>query len=510
MAGDHSGVATAGADGKWRVDLAPFAPGTPPFALVAMSKNQARFEDVLVGDVWLASGQSNMEYCLRGVHNIKEISDHLEDQQLRVFMADHAYALEPASDVRGHWEVASRESLSGFSAIAYFFGHDLRQSLNRPIGLVESSFGGTVAESWTSISGLEKDPPFTSEVAAHAAAMEKFQSLSAGYGEKRVNYQKVIDEWDATDGQALYRAWAEWRRQAQINRIAGKPVPRDPEPGRPRPPEPADPLGGRNLPGSLFNGMIAPLIPFAIKGVIWHQGEFNADRAAEYRTLFPRLISDWREKWGQGDFPFLFVQLAALGDRDVIGGGDWPLLQEAQFIASRVPNTGIATSIDIGDRNDIHPADKLDVGLRLARIARHRVYGQNIVDSGPVFAKMTVEGHTARITFTETGGGLVIGSAPWTAPDAYPIPATQLVGFVIAGADQKFAIAEARIEGNVVVVSSAQVPNPVAVRYDFANITTANLYNKEGLPAFPFRTDTWDKVNSPAVPPKMIPEKTGQ
>ncbi len=347
--------------------------GTPPFALVAMSKNQVRFEDVLVGDVWLASGQSNMEYCLRGVHNIKEISDHLEDQQLRIFMADHAYALEPASDVRGHWEVASRESLSGFSAIAYFFGHDLRQSLNRPIGLVESSFGGTIARSWTSISGLEKDPPFAAEVAAHAAAMAKFQSLSAGYGEKRVNYQKVIDDWDATDGEALNRAWAEWRRQAQINRIAGKPVPRDPEPGHPRPPEPADPLGGRNLPGSLFNGMIAPLIPFAMKGVIWHQGEFNADRAVEYRTLFPRLISDWREKWGQGDFPFLFVQLAALGDREVIGGGDWPLLQEAQFIASRVPNTGIATSIDIGDRNDIHPADKLDVGLRLAHRAASRL-----------------------------------------------------------------------------------------------------------------------------------------
>ncbi len=475
-----------------------------------MSKNQIRLEDVLVGDVWLASGQSNMEYCLRGVHNIKEISDHLEDQQLRVFMADHAYALEPASDVRGHWEVASRESLSGFSAIAYFFGHDLRQTLNRPIGLVESSFGGTIAQSWTSISGLEKDPPFAAEVAAHAAAMEKFQSLSAGYGETRVNYQKVIDAWDATDGQALYRAWDAWRRQAQINRIAGKPVPRDPEPGHLRPPEPADPLGGRNLPGSLFNGMIAPLIPFAIKGVIWHQGEFNADRAVEYRTLFPRLISDWRNKWGQGDFPFLFVQLAALGDREVIGGGDWPLLQEAQFMASRVPNTGIATSIDIGDRNDIHPADKLDVGLRLARIARHRVYGQNIVDSGPIFEKMTIEGHAARISFTQTGGGLAIGRAPWTAPDAYPIPATHLVGFVIAGADQKFAIADATIDGDTVVVSSAQVPEPVAVRYDFANITIANLYNKEGLPAFPFRTDSWDNVNSPAVGPQMVPEKTGR
>jgi sialate O-acetylesterase len=506
--GDHSGTAVADDKGRWRIDLAPLAASDRGMPFVVLAKNLIRFEDVIVGDVWLASGQSNMEYCLRGAHNIKDIADHLDDQSLHVFMADHAYGLEPATDIRGHWEVASRESLWNFSAIAYFFGHDLRTTLNQPIGLIESNHGGTVAQSWTSISGLQKDPPFTNYVDAHNKLVADFAKASDGYGEKKASYQKTLADWDAKYGVELDKRWTEWRKQAQENRVAGKPVPPDPTIEVPRPPEPPEPVGGPNAPGNLFNGMIAPLIPYAIKGVIWHQGEFNVGAGAEYRTLFPRMITDWREKWGQGDFPFLFVQLAALGDRDVVGGGEWALLQEAQYMALSVPNTGMATSIDVGDRNDIHPADKVDVGLRLARVAKHLVYGdKNPTYTGPMFDKMAVEGATARISFAQTGGGLVIGTAPWTAPDAFPIPTTKLVGFDVAGADQKFYEADAKIDGNTVVVSSPQVAAPVAVRYDFANITIANLYNKEGLPAFPFRTDKWDTVMSPATPPQMVPEK---
>jgi hypothetical protein len=199
--------------------------------------------------------------------------------------------------------------------------------------------------------------------------------------------------------------------------------------------------------------------------------------------------------------------MTSYGEREVTGGGGWPLLQEAQYMALSVPNTGMATAIDIGDRDGVHPLDKLDVGIRLALVARHLVYGENLVYSGPMFDKMTVEGSNARISFTQTGSGLIIGSAPWTPPDAYPIPTDKLVGFVIAGADQKFYVADAKIDGTTVVVSSPQVPNPTAVRYDFATITAANLYNKENLPAFPFRTDKWDNVNSPAVPPQMVPPK---
>jgi sialate O-acetylesterase len=507
IVGDHTGTAIADDKGKWRIDLAPFAPSSTTYALVVMGKNMIRFEDVLIGDVWLASGQSNMEWTVHDSHNFKDISDHLDDQQLRVFQADHAYAFEPASDLKGHWAVASRDSLPGFSAIAYFFGHELRGKLNRPIGLVESSFGGTVAQSWTSISGLQKDPPFTNYLNAHDKALADFPALRDGYADKVIAFQKADREWRDKYETDYWKIWGAWQTQAQENRIAGKPVPPEPHFDHPPAQQPADPFGGPNAPGNLFNGMIAPLIPFAIKGVIWHQGEYNAGDAAEYRTLFPRLITDWRAKWGQGDFPFLFVQLAGYGEREVVGGGGWPLLQEAQFMTLSLPNTGMATSIDVGDRDGVHPTDKLDVGLRLALVARHLAYGENLVYTGPMFDKMTVEGSTARISFTQTGSGLIIGAAPWTAADAYPIPTTKLVGFVIAGSDKKFYVADAKIDGNTVVVSSPQVPSPTAVRYDFATITAANLYNKENLPAFPFRTDKWDDVNSPAIPPQMVPPK---
>ena len=509
IVGDHAGAATADGEGRWRIDLPPFAPNPQRLIMTVMGKNLIRLEDVLIGDVWVASGQSNMEYPLQGAHNFKDVAEYLNDDQLRIFMVDHAYALEPDSDVKGHWEIGSRETLAKCSAVACFFARELRGSLNRPIGLIDSSFGGTVAQSWTSISGLQKDPPFNNYLDAHRKIVADFAAASAGYGDRKAAYDKIRAAWEAKDGVEIMRRWAVWSKQAQENRIAGKPVPPDPQPEVPCPQQPIEPLGGENAPGNLYNGMIAPLIPFAIKGVIWYQGEYNAGNAVEYRTLFPRLIGDWREKWGEGTFPFLFVQLAALAERGLVGGGDWPLLQEAQFMTLSVPNTGMATAIDIGDPNNVHPADKMDVGVRLSLLARHRVYGQNVVDTGPVFDTMSISGNTARISFSATGSGLVIGKAPWTAEDAYPIPTDKLVGFEIAGADQKFFVADARIEGNTVVVSSTQVPNPVAVRYDFANLTTANLYNKEGLPAFPFRTDKWDNVNSPAIAPRMMPPKAG-
>jgi sialate O-acetylesterase len=510
IVGDHTGSATADDKGKWRIDLAPFPPNAATLKMIVMGKNMITFEDLLIGDVWLASGQSNMEFNIHDSHNFADVTGHLDDQQLRVFQADHAYAVEPTSDIKGHWAIASQDSIVGFSAVAYFFGHELRGHLNRPIGLVDSCFGGTVAQAWTSLSGLQKDPPFTNYVEAHNKMAADLAANIDSFADQQIAFQKADREWRDAYETDYWKGWAAWNLQAQENRIAGKPVPPEPHFDHPPPRQPADPFGGPNTPANLFNGMIAPLISFAIKGAIWYQGEYNAGdaaSAAEYRTLFPRLITDWREKWGQGDFPFLFVQLAGLGDRGLVGGGGWPLLQEAQFMTLSLPNTGMATAIDIGDPNGVHSPDKLDVGVRLSLLARHRVYGENLVDTGPIFDKMTVEGNAARISFTGTGGGLVIGRAPWTAPDAYPIPTDKLVGFVIAGADQKFAVADAKIDGNTVVVSSPQVPNPVAVRYDFANLTIANLYNKDGLPAFPFRTDKWDNVNSPTVAPQMVPPK---
>jgi sialate O-acetylesterase len=239
-------------------------------------------------------------------------------------------------------------------------------------------------------------------------------------------------------------------------------------------------------PSSLFNGMIAPMIPYGIKGVIWYQGEANAGFGPGYRTLFGALITDWRQKWGEGDFPFLYVQLASYRLANF-----WSYLRESQLKTLELPKTGMAVAIDIGDPANIHPADKQDVGERLALAARHVAYGQDIVYSGPIYDSMKVEGGTIRLSFTQVGGGLVIAAPPWVASDATPVSTDKLVGFEIAGADKKWCEADAKIDGNTLVVSSPQVPQPAAVRYNWANAVQCNFYNREGLPASPFRTDTW-------------------
>ena len=236
--------------------------------------------------------------------------------------------------------------------------------------------------------------------------------------------------------------------------------------------------------------MLAPLIPFAIKGTIWYQGEANAGQGAEYHVLFARMIKDWREKWGEGNFPFLWVQLASYKAGKV---QNWPFLREAQAKTLLLPNTGMVTAIDVGNPDDIHPTDKVDVGHRLALAAEHVAYGKKLVYAGPVYEAMHANGNSISLSFTHEGGGLVISSAPWAPPGTPAAAVDHLTGFTIAGADKNFVPADAKIDGSSVIVSSAQVPAPVAVRYDFENAPNplGNLYNKDGLPAFPFRTDDW-------------------
>lgn len=516
-AGGHAGETVAATDGKWRVDLAPFAGSNAPITLTVQGNNSVTFQDVLIGEVWLSSGQSNMEYFVGGSHNAKEVIPKAADPQLRLFYVNHATSLQPLSDLTrsgwldpiadpaGQWLLADPKTVEHFSGVAYFFGRELRSKLKRPVGLIGCSLGGTDAQSWTSIPGLQKNPAFSRYVQAHEKLVEAYPSKRPGYEERKAQFERATREWNAKYDAGVYAREVAWAADARRARAAGQPIPKRPDLPEPRPVFPTEPDGGKNQPGNLFNGMVAPLIPYAIKGVIWYQGEFNSG-AVEYRTLFPRLISDWREKWGEGNFPFLFVQLAAFGNDDHIqGGGEWALLQEAQSKALSLPNMGMATAADIGDFVEIHPADKLDVGLRLALLARHIGYGETLVYTGPTFDKIAVEGNAIRVHFTQTGSGLVISSAPWTAANAQPTPTDRLLGFVIAGADEKFVLADARIDGNSVVVSSPVVPKPIAVRYDFANFTQANLYNKEGLPAFSFRTDTWDHVLSPTIPPVMTP-----
>jgi sialate O-acetylesterase len=496
--GKESASTTAGTDGKWLVKLPALPSGTAPLIVTVAGKNKLTFTDVLVGDVWVCSGQSNMEFMLMGAHNAAAEVPKANEPQLRLFHVAHKTALDPDADVVASWEVCTPDTVKTFTAVGYFFGRELQTHLNRPIGLIESSWGGTGVYSWVSISGLQKEPTLQKYVGYHDQNVARYPKALADFPAQTAAYQAALDAWTRDVEPTFQAAQKEWNDAEAKAKAAGQPEPPKPMPSTPKPSAPTDPMGGPGGPGNLFNGMIAPLIPYAIKGVIWYQGEANANLVAaiEYRTVFGRMITDWREKWGQGDFPFLFVQLASYQ-----GGPDpaWAFLRESQLKTLALPNTGMATAVDIGIPKNVHPQDKIDVGLRLALAARHVAYGENLVFSGPIYQAEKIEGNTIRLSFTQTGSGLIIGTAPWTGAGLTPLPNTSLVGFEVAGVDGNFVPGDAKIDGNTVVVSSSQVAQPIYVRYGWADVVEANLYNKEGLPASPFRTDDFPM---PAPPPR--------
>ncbi len=499
-AGSENGSALADADGKWMVKLAPLPAGTAPLTLTVAGKNSVTFTDVLVGDVWLCSGQSNMEFTVHGAHDANTVVPSSADPQLRLFIVKNKAALQPQTDVEGKWEVAGPDTVPGFSAVAYFFGRDLRATLHRPIGLIGSYWGGTPAEAWVSLSGLQKEPSLQGYVKTYETNCANYPKALADYPAQQAAYTAAQAQWQQTYGAAYQASLKQWSAAVAQARAANQVPPEMPKAPVPAPKPPVTPDGGKLAPVGLFNGMIAPLIPYALKGVIWYQGESNAGRAAEYQVLFARLIADWREKWGQGDFPFLFVQLAKFNLSWLGNDSDWAHLRESQLKSLSIPHTGMAVAFDVGDPNNIHPADKLDVGRRLALVARHVAYGEDLVYSGPLYDAMTVQGNSIVLSFTQTGSGLAIGTAPWTALGLAPISNAKLVGFKIAGADKNWFPADATLDGLNVVVSSPQVPQPVAVRYAWGNAPDANLYNREGLPASPFRTDDWVEPRAPFQP----------
>jgi sialate O-acetylesterase len=511
--GDKTAKCTAGTDGKWRVDLDPVTTSATPFTLIIAGKNTVKFDDVLVGDVWICSGQSNMQFGLGGgtygfggASNVATALPAANDPQLRLFIVSNKTSVEPDPDVKGEWKVCAPDSAGHFSAVGYFFGQELRHTLNRPIGLIGTSWGGQPAQAFTSLSGLQKDPPFSNYITAYQKIVDGLPKATADYPAVMAVYQAKLKEWNDTVGVSYNLVFKQWQDAFAQAAASGQPAPPKPVPSTPAPKAPLPPDGGASTPTVIYNGMIAPLIPYGIKGAIWYQGESNAGNAREYKTLFPRMITDWREKWNEGDFPFLFVQLAAfMAPQKAPSEGGWAYLREAQLDTLSLPNTGMAVAIDIGNASDIHPKDKLDVGLRLAAAAKHIAYGQDVVDSGPIYDSMKVEGGTIRLSFKDTGTGLQMSAPPWT-PNGVPPPApTELTGFAIAGADQKWAWAKATIAGNTVVVSSDQVSAPVAVRYGWANNPNCNLYNKEGLPASPFRTDDWTDQPAPPKPVAATP-----
>ncbi len=448
---DQTVKATA-RNGQWMVRLKKFRSGGPDVLTVA-GKNQIELQDVLVGEVWIASGQSNMQFPLsRSFESGKDIAASA-NPNLRLFTVPRLKALEPTNDVHAAWQLCGPGTVPGFSAVAYYFGRDLQRALNVPVGIIHTSWGGSPAEVWMSRRALAAKPEYEKDI------LDRYESSASRYLAARAQWQK--ERAEAKD------------KQLDFN----KPAPRAPW-----------------RPTELYNGMIAPLIPYAIKGAIWYQGEANAGRAYQYRSLFPDMIRNWRKDWNQGDFTFLAVQLAPYDKRkhrpleeiaNDTGESDWAELREAQVHATEVlPEAGLAVITDVGEKDDIHPTKKAPVGERLALAARAIAYHQDVEFSGPVFEKMKVTDGKAVLSFKHTGEGLEARGGA-------------LQGFTIAGPDHRFVRAQAEIQGNKVVVSSPEVSKPVAVRFGWADYPVVNFWNKNGLPASPFRTDKFPMSTQP-------------
>ena len=595
------------ANGRWQVILDPLEANATPGDLLLSSKiknQKSEIKNVLVGEVWLCSGQSNMQWGVGASRDAPQEIAQAKYPSIRLFTVACQTAAKPQQDCVGSWRVCSPESVPAFTAVGYFFGRKLHKELKGPIGLIGSSWGGTVAEAWTSAGTLrEKLPEFAPGLDRLAGNDAEEQKAVKTYEQRNAEFQaqckkmyaleddhataakyadpkfddsawkttKLPGNWEAgplpaVDGIVWYRkslelpkGWAgkeiilrpgpidevdvTWfngvevgaRGRSRTREVGFWNIPREYRvPGKlvrgganvvairvsdlvgqggpwgqpadtmfaeladgsdatkvslagewriwpefvapPRPHNPQTP----NRPSVLYNAMIQPLVPFGVRGAIWYQGESNAGRPVQYRTLLPALIGDWRRAWQTDDFPFLIVQLANfMAPADLPQESSWAALREAQLKTLAVPKTGLAVIIDIGEAKDIHPRNKQDVGLRLALWALRDTYSKEMTCSGPLYESMKVEGNRVRLRFAHLGGGLVAEGGP-------------LKRFAIAGEDRKFVWAEATIDGGTVVVSSPAVPKPVAVRYAWANNPEGcNLYNAAGLPASPFRTDDW-------------------
>jgi sialate O-acetylesterase len=416
--GDQTKTATAAADGKFMVKLDSLEASKEPAVLTVKSgSDEATVKNVLVGEVWFCSGQSNMEWTV----NRSIMPDSIDPDKLpmiRHIKVPHVRANEPAADFNGAWQVCDKQTVGGFTAVGFYFAQQLNKELDTPIGLIGCNWGGT-----------------------------------------------RIEPWIAPEGYAMTEELKDMK------------------------------LGDQS---TMYNGMVCAVKPYAIAGSIWYQGESNGGEGESYLWKTKALVEGWRKVWGQDDFPYYLVQLANFRkpNPEPAGGDGWARIREAQTnVLKTVKNTGMAVIIDIGEANDIHPKNKFDVGCRLARWALAKDYGKtDLVYSGPLYKDAKVEGDKIRVSFDHVGSGLM--AAKKESPQSLdpPQPVEKLAGFAIAGEDQKWVWADAVIEGDTVVVSSPEVKQPVAVRYGFSmNPDTVNLYNKEGLPAGPFRTDTWEK-----------------
>jgi sialate O-acetylesterase len=425
--GNQSKRAEAGEDGRWQVRLDALKADAKGQTLTVTGNTSIELKDVLVGEVWICSGQSNMEWALGGALNAEKEVAGAEHPQIRLFnVPGHTTSPVPKDTCPGSWQICQPNAAGGFSAVGYFFGRRLHQELKVPIGLVGSNWGGTRIEPWTS---------------------------PAGFRDVR-ELKAIADEVDAYD---------------ETTEVGG------------------------GSPSAIFNAMVHPLAPFAMRGAIWYQGESNGAEGESYYHKTRALVNGWRELFNP-DLAFYWVQLAdyqAPSDNPA-GGDGWAKIREAQCKALGIKHTGMAVIIDIGEANDIHPRNKQDVGWRLAQWALHQTYGmENLVPSGPLYKSHKVEGKSIRLTFDHVGSGLIIGTKEGLEPTT-EVENGKLQRFAISGVDKQWHWANAAIESDTVVVTSPDVAEPVAVRYAYSmNPAGANLYNKEGIPASPFRTDSW-------------------
>ena len=420
---DQQQQVLAGTDGKWKVTLSA-EPAGGPFQLEVQGNNKLTFSDVLIGEVWICSGQSNMGWTVSRSINAEQEIATANYSKIRHVLIPRGTSGVPLDNIvePTQWKTATPENVGDFTAVGYFYARELYETLGVPIGLINSSWGGTRVETWTSKEALAKD-----------------RSL-----------RKAVRAFEAVP----------------VDSVAANKKP-------------------NAYPTLLFNAMINPLIPYTIRGVIWYQGEGNATRAYQYRKSFPIMITDWRKQWGLGDFPFYYVQLpgykASGGNSET--GSTWAELRESQDFTRSLPRVGQVITIDIGETNSLHPLNKQDIGKRLAAIAFHDTYGYSAVFSGPIYRMHCIKGSQVIVDFDHVHGGLVTHGG------------TDVVGFEIAGRDKVFRSAKAIIQGNQVIVTSTEVSKPKAVRYAWADDPRiSNLFNREGFPAAPFRTDKWTPI----------------
>jgi sialate O-acetylesterase len=619
------GQTDAASDGKWRVKLDLHDQSAGPFDLTVQGKNLLTVHDVLVGEVWLCGGQSNMEMPVKRTMDAEKEVAASANSQIRLFQCKAHFALTPQDQVDGTWTIAGPTTTGNYTAVGYYFAKKVNHELRVPVGLLSCNFGGSAIESWMSIDALAQDADLktSAESLLHFAtvypqALKDYQSQFAAWQAKYHREDKpaadpaafaapdvsTID-WkparskEPSPANGLPDAGAVWFRttvdvptgQAGIylplhltgvhdfdtvywdghkigsttadqttsfndsiansltrrydvpgtlvksgsatlairvfapaggigfSGVSGAPAgpfltkveyalpALDPAAVKSYPQHPPIPAGERNLATTLYNGMLHPLIPYAIRGVLWYQGEANVGRAVQYRKAFPLLIKDWREKWGEGDFPFYFCQLANMqSKRSTAGDSATAELREAQTMALSLVNTGQAILIDLGEADDVHFRNKKEAGERLARIALANSYGKAIPFSAPMYDSMTVEGISIRLHFSRVDQGLVAKQLPAiyalksTLPADQPLiknsPDSELQGFMICGNDRKWIWANAKIDAQTVLVSSPQISHPVAVRYAWADNPTCNLYSSAGLPVCPFRTDDFPLVTA--------------